>query len=92
VVDDGLQMRLVFAPRTELPALYVRTADGTEALVNTHVENDTVIVHRLAERLVVRRGLRVGCIVNKDYWKTEQRPASGTLSDQVERSTGGPSR
>lgn len=64
--DDGLQVRLTFAPSAELPAVFVQSADG-EALVNTHVEGTTVVVQRLAERLVLRRGGRVGCVVNRAY-------------------------
>jgi type IV secretion system protein VirB9 len=64
--DDGLQTRLTFAASAELPAVFVASADG-EALVNTHVEGTSVVVQRLAERLVLRRGSQVGCVVNRAY-------------------------
>lgn len=85
--DDGLQIRLKFPPQVELPAVYVRAADGVESLVNTHAEGDEVVIHRLAERLVLRRGALVGCIVNHGGTAAARRAASGTVSDSVRRDT-----
>jgi type IV secretion system protein VirB9 len=86
-VDDGVQLRLRFTARTELPAIYVKTADGAESLVNTHVENDTLVVHRLAPRLVLRRGQLVGCIVDRSERTQIRRAASGTINENVRRET-----
>ena len=85
--DDGLQLRLVFAPHAEMPAIYASGPDGSETLVNTHVEDDTVVVHRLAERFIVRRGSQVGCIVDRSSGRTARRAASGTVDDRVLRRT-----
>lgn len=85
--DDGLQIRLAFPPQVELPAVYVRAADGAESLVNTHAEGEEIVIHRLAERLVLRRGALVGCIVNRGGSGTARRPASGTVNDGVRRDT-----
>ena len=85
--DDGIQVRLRFPARTELPAIYSAAEDGTESLVNSHVEDDTVIVHRLAERLVLRRGRLVGCVTNHSFPGATRRASSGTLRDSVERRT-----
>lgn len=85
--DDGIQVRLRFAARTELPAIYAAAADGSESLVNSHVEDDTVVVHRVAERLVLRRGRLVGCVLNRATPIAARRAASGTLRDSVERRT-----
>ena len=86
-VDDGLQLRLSFAPRTALPTIYEREADGAETLVNTHVEQDVLVVHRLAEHLVLRRGGSVGCLVDRNHRPTERRAVRGTVDDSVERTT-----
>jgi type IV secretion system protein VirB9 len=85
--DDGVQLRLRFAPRTELPAIYVNAADGAESLVNTHVENDTLVVHRLAPRFVLRRGPLVGCIVDRNERTRLRRAESGTVNESVRRET-----
>ena len=54
--DDGLQLKLRFPAQAPLPAIYAVSADGAESLVNTHVEDDWVVVHRLSPRFVLRRG------------------------------------
>ena len=83
--DDGLQVRVTFAPHTELPAIYAAEPDGVETLVNFHVEADTVVVHRLNARLVLRRGRLVGCIVNRSMPVIGRRGSSGTVQPNVER-------
>lgn len=65
--DDGVQTRLRFAPRAELPALFVQNDDGTESLLNFHVEADEVVIHRVAPRLVLRRGELAGCVVSRGF-------------------------
>jgi type IV secretion system protein VirB9 len=86
-LDDGLQLRLTFAPHAELPAVFAAEPDGEEALVNTHVESDTIVVHRLADRLVLRRGREVGCVVNRSASLPGRRAASGTIDAGVDRET-----
>jgi type IV secretion system protein VirB9 len=85
--DDGIQLQLQFAAHAELPAIYARGADGAESLVNMDVENDTIVVHRLAPRFVLRRGRLAGCIVNRREESHARRAASGTVSEQVKRET-----
>jgi type IV secretion system protein VirB9 len=85
--DDGIQVRLKFTPNTELPTIYAATTDGAEVLVNSHVENDVIVVHRLAARLVLRRGLLVGCVMNRSIQGRGRRAASGTLHGEVARTT-----
>jgi type IV secretion system protein VirB9 len=85
--DDGIQVRLKFAPNVELPTIYAAAPDGAEMLVNSHVENDTIIVHRLAQRFVLRRGLLVGCVLNRSMQARGRRAASGTLHGAVGRTT-----
>jgi len=86
-VDDGLQLRLTFAPRAELPAVFAAEPDGEEALVNTHVEDDSIVVHRLAERVLLRRGREVGCVVDRSARNHGLRAASGTIDEHVDRVT-----
>jgi type IV secretion system protein VirB9 len=83
--DDGVHTRLTFAPRAELPAVFVRNADGTESLVNFTVEEGDVVIHRVAERFIVRRGKLAGCIVNKGFAGGSVRLGTDTVSPEVER-------
>jgi type IV secretion system protein VirB9 len=77
----------VFAPRADLPAIFVENPDGTESLVNVTVEADAVRVHRVAERLIVRRGRQGGCIVNQAFSGGGDRLSSGTVAPDVVRRT-----
>jgi len=87
--DDGIQLRLRFAAQAELPAIYASTGDGAESLVNNDVEDDTVVIHRLAPRFVLRRGRLVGCVVNRADGIPGRRASSGTVQDDVRRETVG---
>jgi type IV secretion system protein VirB9 len=83
--DDGVHTRLTFGSRQELPALFVRHADGTESLLNFHVEDGDVVIHRVAAQFVVRRGRLAGCIVNRGFAGGAARLDSGTVAPDVER-------
>jgi type IV secretion system protein VirB9 len=83
--DDGVQTRLIFAPKRELPALFVRNDDGSESLLNFNIEGDELIVHRVARRFEVRRGKLTGCIVNKGFGGSGERLKSGTIAPGVDR-------
>ena len=83
--DDGVQTRLTFAPKRELPALFVRNDDGSESLLNFNIEADQVVVHRVARRFVLRRGKLTGCIVNKGFSGTGESLKSGTIAPGVDR-------
>ena len=85
VDDDGIQVRFTFPAHAELPAIYATAAGGSETLVNSHVEDDTVVVHRLAGRFVLRRGKSVACVVNRSFDASSRRPASGTISPAIDR-------
>jgi type IV secretion system protein VirB9 len=88
--DDGVQTRLRFGPLQELPAIFVRNADGSESLVNFSVDGADVIVHRVSRRLTVRRGELTGCIVNAAFDRAGGHASSGTVTPAVERVTRSP--
>ena len=83
--DDGIRTHLDFSARAELPAVYVQNDDGTESLVNFTVTNDGLTVHRVARRLILRRGTLKGCVVNEDFDESGGRPNTGTISTTVRR-------
>lgn len=85
--DDGVETYLRFGPRTGLPAVFVRNADGSESLVNFDMRGGDMVIQRVARRFVLRRGNLVGCIVNRDFAGSGRRLASGTLSPDVWRLT-----
>lgn len=83
--DDGVHTRLTFAPRRELPALFVKNEDGSESLLNFSIEAGDVVIHRVAAAFIVRRGKLAGCIVNKGFVGGGERLESGTLAPSVVR-------
>ncbi len=87
--DDGVQTHIRFGARSELPAIFVKNDDKSESLINFNVEQDEIVIHRVAKQFVVRRGLLVGCIVNKGFDGGGLRLESGTVSPEVQRQTGG---
>jgi type IV secretion system protein VirB9 len=87
--DDGVHTRLRFAANAELPALFVRNADNSEALLNFSMDSGDVIVHRVAQQFIVRRGKLAGCIVNKGFDGSGLSLPSGTVTPEVEREVPG---
>jgi type IV secretion system protein VirB9 len=85
--DDGVQTRLTFAPRTELPAVFVRSDDGAESLINFHVEDEAMVIHRVARKFVLRRGQLVGCVENRAFDRIGVALHSGTVSPDAVRHT-----
>ncbi|HTT07026.1 MAG TPA: TrbG/VirB9 family P-type conjugative transfer protein [Steroidobacteraceae bacterium] len=83
--DDGVQTHLRFGRRQDMPALFLRNEDGSESLLNFHVEHDEVVVHRVVQRLILRRGALVGCVVNRAYGRQTGVSTSATISPQVRR-------
>lgn len=83
--DDGVHTTLTFGSRAEVPALFVLNDDGAESLLNYSMQDGRMVIHRVARRLIVRRGGLTGCIVNKGYQGSGERMESGTLSPQVSR-------
>lgn len=88
--DDGVQTRLRFGSRQELPAIFLRNDDGSESLVNFTVDGADLIVHRVSRRLIVRRGALTGCIVNAAFAGAGGHVSSGTVTPAVERITRSP--
>ena len=89
--DDGIQTTLRFPARVDLPAVFVRSDDGAESLVNFTVSGDGLIIHRVARALVLRRGRLVACLSNDAFAGGGQSLSTGTLSPAVERVSAGAS-
>jgi type IV secretion system protein VirB9 len=83
--DDGVHTRLTFAANADLPAIFVRNADNSESLLNFSLDAGDVIIHRVAQRFILRRGNLTGCVVNRGYAGGGKRLESGTVAPDVER-------
>jgi type IV secretion system protein VirB9 len=67
----------------------VLNEDGSESLLNFSMDAGDVIVHRVARRLILRRGSLAGCIVNKGFVGGGERLKSNTVSEEIDRATKG---
>ena len=68
--DDGRFTYMRFAQNTDMPAIYTLDADDKESLVNTTINPqapDTIIIQKIAHRMVLRKGDLVVLIVNHAY-------------------------
>jgi type IV secretion system protein VirB9 len=83
--DDGVHTRLRFAANGDLPAIFVRSEDNGESLLNYSMDNGDVIIHRIARRFILRRGKLTACIVNRGFVGGGMRLDSGTVTPDVER-------
>ena len=83
--DDGVHTRLTFSANADLPAIFVRNQDDSESLLNFSLDAGDVIVHRVAQQFILRRGRLTGCIVNRNYVGGGKRLESGTVAPDVER-------
>jgi type IV secretion system protein VirB9 len=83
--DDGVHTRLTFAPKAELPAIFVNNDDASESLLNFNMDAGDMVIHRVAARFIVRRGRLTGCIVNKHFQGGGERLESGTIAPEVTR-------
>lgn len=83
--DDRRFTYLRFSHNKDMPAVYVIDETGSEALVNTHVEGEFIVVHKIASQFVLRKGSMVACVFNKSFDPKGQSNETGTVSDSVNR-------
>lgn len=65
--DNGRFTYFSFDNGRELPLIYKVMEDGTEALLNSHVDGDTVVVHETAKQYMLRLGKSVLGLENRGY-------------------------
>lgn len=83
--DDGRFTYLLFSNNRDMPAVYLVDEAGKESLINTHVEGNTIVVHLVVPKLVLRRGEAVSCVLNKGFDIGSYNDRSGTVSSEITR-------
>lgn len=83
--DDGRFTYLTFKGNRDIPAIFVVNEDGSESLINRHVEGDVVVVQTLAKKFVLRKGKSVACVFNKKFDPVGNSNGAGTTVPGVER-------
>lgn len=83
--DNGQFTYLTFAPHSPMPSVYALGTGDREALINTNVDGNTIVVQRLVHRLVLRLGKQVVCVENRRFSEAGAVPQTGTVSPAVQR-------
>ena len=83
--DDGNFTYLKFPNNRDFPVAFLVAADGSESLVNSHVDGDTLVVHRVAPQFVLRFGKAVVTVFNDSFDPDGIIPANGTTAPGAQR-------
>ena len=86
--DDGRFTYFKFSGNKEMPEVFAVEEGGAEAQVATHVEGeskDTLVVHRVAKRFVLRLGKRVVGVWNDGYGETGVTAPDGVTVEGLKR-------
>jgi type IV secretion system protein VirB9 len=85
VFDDGRFTYFRFPGNREIPAVFHVLGDGGEALVNTRMEGDLLVVDRVSRRVMLRAGSAVVGVWNDAFDLQGVPPISGTTVAGVQR-------
>jgi type IV secretion system protein VirB9 len=86
VHDNGSFTRLTFGNNRDMPAIYAVDTEGEESLINANVEGNTIVIHRVFRKLILRKGNYVACLVNKSFdFDSGKDNTTGTIAPDVER-------
>jgi type IV secretion system protein VirB9 len=85
VFDDGRFTYLKFPGNREVPAVFQVQADGSEALLNTRMDEDLLVVDRVSRKLVLRAGQAVVGVHNEAFDVDGIPPEDGTTVPGVRR-------
>lgn len=83
--DNGRFTYLTFAPNTGFPAAYVLDTAGQESIVEQHVDDNTIVLHRVVKKILLRRDGKVAAVTNEAFDSYGVDTATKTVSDQVRR-------
>lgn len=87
VYDNGEFTYLRFNNNRDLPMVFKVMPDGSEALVNTHYdqENSTLIIHEVSREFILRLGSSVMALRNNGYDPDGKANTSGTTIENAVR-------
>jgi len=85
VFDDGRFTYIRFPGNREVPAVFHVLGDGSETLVNAHMEEDLLVVDRVSRRLMLRSGSAVVGVWNEAFDLDGVPPDGGTTVPGVQR-------
>nr|WP_245753193.1 TrbG/VirB9 family P-type conjugative transfer protein [Paraburkholderia sartisoli] len=83
--DDGRFTYLRIPNNRRIPAIFRVAEDGSESVVDRHMEGDVIVIHEVAQRFVLRLADEVVGIWNDAYDMDGVPPKDGTTVDGVKR-------
>lgn len=83
--NNGEMTYIVFGPDVILPEVYEKDKNGKEARVAKHYENDMMVVHTVARKLIIRRGTYAGCLIDGHFNPIGMNTNTDTISPNVKR-------
>ncbi len=83
--DNGRFTYLKFNNGRDMPAIYRVEVDGSETLLNTHIEHDTTVIHEVNEKIILRLGRAVLLIENRGFNPQGKFNHTGTDDNQSVR-------
>jgi type IV secretion system protein VirB9 len=83
--DDGRFTDIRIPDNRRIPAVFRVDDHDDESVVDTHMDGDTVVVHEIAKRFVLRLGDEVVGLWNDAYDVDGAPPKDGTTVDGVKR-------
>ena len=84
--DDGRFIFLEFSNNRDMPAIYEVDKEGNEALINTNVVGNTIVIQRMVPELILRKGKFVVSVVNRSFdLNAGKDNTSGTVAPDVKR-------
>ena len=87
--DDGTFTFFKFSGNREIPAIFIVNEDGSESLINRHVEDDTVVIQALSRKFVLRKGNAVSCVTNESFDPVGNAISTGSTVPNVVRTVKG---
>ena len=85
IFDDGRFTYLRFPGNREVPTVFQVLGDGSEAVVNARMEDDLLVVDRVARRLMLRAGTAVVGVWNEAFDIDGVPPVDATTVPGVRR-------
>jgi type IV secretion system protein VirB9 len=86
--DNGRFTYIKFAKNSEMPSVYKVGRDKQETIVNTHVQDDYLVIHGIYQTLALRAGNAVVGLYNESYnGGSSDITRTGTVSNNVYRET-----
>lgn len=84
--DDGRFTYVKFKKNSDMPVVSKIGGDGQETLVNTHIQNNYLVIHGIYKTLVLRAGRAVVGLYNENYNGGDiDTTKTGTVSNNVHR-------